>query len=215
MRKLSVVAFLSFALLTGCPEAGKTTSGSNTGNGDAASKPTDTGKGADAGAKPADDKGGSSSSSAANEIFWKDAGVGSVYESHMVNDMKKPAEMKMESTTTQTLKAKDDKGYTLSGESKTTMMGNTTTTPMPDQTIPWPTTGGETAKSDAKVQDLGEETVKAAGSDYKCKHYKTEMDMGGVKGTTESWMYKGLVVKSVTTSENGTMTMEMTKLEKK
>ena len=201
MRKFATIAFLAMGLFvwTGCPEAGKTTTPPTDGTKPADVKPGD--KPAD---KPAD-------KAAEAKLFWKEAGVGSVYETKTVTDMTKPMAMKSESTMKQTLKAKDDKGYTLTNE----MTAAGAAMPASDATAEWPKTGGEAAKTDAKTKKIGDEDVKVGDKSYKCEHWQTESEAAGVKSVTDSWMWDGLVVKMNMKNENMTMTMEATKIEKK
>ncbi len=145
------------------------------------------------------------------ELFWKDAPVGSVYETKTVTDMTKPVAMKTEMTMKQTLKAKDDDGYTLT----TVMTAGGTEMPGNDTTIEWPKAGGAEARDDVKSEKLDDEDVKVDGKAYTCQHWKTETEAAGVKSVVESWMYKGIVLKMKMKNDNMTMTMKCTKLEKK
>jgi len=71
------------------------------------------------------------------------------------------------------------------------------------------------APSKDAPQDLGNEKVKVGAGEFDCKHWKMSSDAGGLKTTTDSWTYKSLLVKMVSTNDNMTTTMELTKLDKK
>ncbi len=209
MRKFATIAFLAMGLFvwTGCPEQGKTTTPPAAGDKPAGDKPAGDKPAGDkpAGDKPAENKGSEV------KIFWKDAGVGSVVEMKTLTDMTKPMAMKTESSMKQTLKAKDDKGYTLSTE----MTAGGQTMPASETTVEWPKTGGEAGKTDAKNKKIGDEDVKVGDKTYKCEHWQTESETAGVKSVIDSWTHEGLAIKSVMKNDNMTSTTEVTKIEKK
>ncbi|MEZ0230141.1 MAG: hypothetical protein ACAI25_16075 [Planctomycetota bacterium] len=145
----------------------------------------------------------------ADGIFWRDAGIGSIYETKVVTDMKKPMEMKSETVLKSKLKAKNDRGYTL----ETEMAVGEMKLPATDQEVEWPE-NQRTPDTGAKVEELGDEDLKVGGETYRCKHFRTESDASGMKTTTESWTHRGLVIKSVSKNENYTVTMEATRITK-
>ncbi len=141
--------------------------------------------------------------------FWRDAGIGSVVETRVVTDMKKPVEAKSESVMKQKLKAKDGNGYTLETEFAVGDM----TMPATDQVFPWlEKQRAEPPPPDTKVEDLGVEDLKVGTETYRCKHVRTESVADGMKTMTESWTHRGLVIKGVSKNENLTSTIEATRI---
>jgi hypothetical protein len=196
---------LAAGLLCGCPqETGKS----------GASNPTPPAAGGgDTGKTPPADPGKTETpketpkAAVAEENIWKTSGVGSVAEYKMVTDMTKPVAMKTEMTQSQTLKDKNDTDYTLT----TVMTMNGTAMPANDMKLKWAVAGTATDATAPKMEELPNEKLSAGGTDFDCKHYRTVSEAAGVKSTTDSWMSKGLIVKSVTKNDNMTSTMELTK----
>lgn len=202
MRKFIGFAFVSAALLCGCPQQSGTTTPATGGDKPADTKPADGTKPADT--KPADTKPADTKPAAA-ENFWHDVGEGTTAEYKSTTEV---AGNKMETAMKYILKSKTDKGYVLTMEN--TVMGNTTKMDMPE--TPWAVASdAKPTETKSSAKDMGEEDVKVGDQTLKCKHWQTEAS----GNTTDSWMYKTtLIVKSVTKGAANT-TMELTKLDKK
>ncbi|MFC2149738.1 hypothetical protein ACFLQ8_03450 [Candidatus Auribacterota bacterium] len=129
---------------------------------------------------------------------WMKADVGSWVKHKNIMESKVGGQsFNSENTTTITLAEKDKDSVTLFVN---TEVGGTIT----EDKITVP------AKSDYKklgtevgIKEIGEETIKVEGKEYKCKVSETTLDLGGFKTVTKSWTNDKVPsgnVKSVTTS---------------
>jgi hypothetical protein len=218
MRR-SVLLLLASGLLCGCPKSSTPAAPAAPSAPAAAQssapkadqpKPADAPKPADQ-PKPAD-KPADAGAKTAVESFWKDVGLGTVAQYSMVTDMQKPMKMKTEMTQTKTLSTKDDKGYAL----KVVTTANGAAMPAQEEKGEWMAPAGTASGSPANApKDLGNEKLKVGAGEFDCKHWQTVADMAGVKTTTDTWMYKNLLVKMMMKNDNMTSTSELTKLDKK
>jgi hypothetical protein len=196
-----MVLSFSCLLLAGCPQKASSPAPATTAATTSSAAPTTA-----APAKPADTGG-----TTAVESFWKSVGVGTVAQYAIVNDIQKPMKMETKTTQTKTLSSKDDKGYVL----KVAVTANGTALPPQEEKGDWLAPAGGGASSATPPKDLGSEKVKVGAGEFDCKHMQTTSTVAGAATTTDSWTFKSLLVKMTSKSDSMTMSMELTKLDKK
>jgi len=199
VRKIVILSF-SCLLLGGCPRKASSPAPATT-------APTTTS--ASMAAPP--NQGAAAGGKTAVESFWRSVGVGTVAQYAIVNDIQKPMKMKTETTQTKTLSSKDDKGYVL----KVAVTANGTAMPPQEEKGDWVAPASGAAASGTPPKDLGSEKVKVGAGEFDCEHLQTTSTVAGAATTTDSWTFKNLLVKMTSKSDSMTMSMELTKLDKK
>ena len=148
-------------------------------------------------AKPADPR----------DSAWFTVGIGSVYESKTVTQLKSPFEHATETTMRQTLVSRTDKEASI----KLEIIEGTGTTV---QDLKVPRRQDEVAPHDGSKVTTADETCTGPAGTFECTRTTVEVQQDEIVRSTVTWRAKGIPVpvKVVVSNENMTMTTELTKM---